>query len=78
MVSIKEIQELTRFATDTLDTVKGKAEQIFEDNPVVAEVIMMDGNLKAEVYKIYELLDAVRDTIGYLTAANLLNTTKPN
>lgn len=73
MATIKETQEITRFAMDTVDNVKGSIEQIFENNSAIAEVIMADGNLKSDVYKIYELLDIVKDSVTCLTAMNISN-----
>ena len=71
MATIKETQEITRFAMDTIDNAKGSIEQIFENNSAIAEVIMADGNLKSDVYKIYELLDIIKDSIACLTAMNI-------
>lgn len=73
MATIKEIQEITRFAMDTVDNAKGSIEQIFENNSAIAEVIMADGNLKSDVYKIYELLDIIKDSVACLTAMNISN-----
>ncbi len=73
MATIKEIQEITRFAMDTVDNAKGSIEQIFENNSEIAEVIMADGNLKSDVYKIYELLDIIKDSVACLTAMNISN-----
>lgn len=71
MATIKETQEITRFAMDTIDNAKGSIEQIFENNSAIAEVIMADGNLKSDVYKIYELLDIIKDSVACLTAMNI-------
>lgn len=73
MATIKETQEITRFAMDTIDNVKGSIEQIFENNSAIAEVIMADGNLKSDVYKVYELLDIIKDSVACLTAMNISN-----
>ena len=73
MATIKEIQEITRFAMDTVDNAKGSIEQIFENNSEIAEVIMANGNLKSDVYKIYELLDIIKDSVACLTAMNISN-----
>lgn len=73
MATIKETQEITRFAMDTIDNAKGSIEQIFENNSAIAEVIMADGNLKSDVYKIYELLDIIKDSVTCLTAMNISN-----
>ena len=73
MATIKETQEITRFAMDTIDNAKGSIEQIFENNSAIAEVIMADGNLKSDVYKIYELLDIIKDSVACLTAMNISN-----
>lgn len=71
MATIKETQEITRFAMDTIDNAKGSIEQIFENNSAIAEVIMADGNLKSDVYKVYELLDIIKDSVACLTAMNI-------
>lgn len=73
MATIKEIQEITRFAMDTVDNAKGSIEQIFENNSEIVEVIIADGNLKSDVYKIYELLDIIKDSVACLTAMNISN-----
>lgn len=73
MATIKEIQEITRFAMDTVDNAKGSIEQIFENNSKIVEVIMADGNLKSDVYKIYELLDIIKDSVACLTKMNISN-----
>lgn len=71
MATIKETQEITRFAMDTIDNAKGSIERIFENNSAIAKVIMADGNLKSDVYKIYELLDVINDSVACLTAMNI-------
>lgn len=71
MATIKETQEITRFTMDTIDDAKGSIEQIFENNSAIAEVVMADGNLKRDIYKVYELLDAIKESVACLTAMNI-------
>lgn len=68
MATIRELQETAREGLDAVSSVKGDLEDIFENNDKIAEVIMNDGNMKSDVFKIYELLDNAMESIMILTA----------